>query len=273
MDKRPVNFSQKGFSRNFLSFMKMLEKNDLCCLDFLTQVTTENTASVTFSGLGTPSNPLRAIASGGSGSPAGTNNDIQFNEGGAFAADSGNFTYDPTFKAFATPNLSQDPDVLSYIDTSGNSFNISGGGISFTTSTSKIITFADTGFSVTTDNDTFNTGGGSGLLNYSTATDNLSIGGNTFNYSSQTDVLLVENGFQYSGAASGIFTITGAGKVGINLNPATAQLEISASDGTAGTAPIKLNSGALLSSTVNGVFEFDGTHLYFTIGAIRHTII
>lgn len=56
------NFSQKGFTSNFLGFMKDLERNKLCCLDFLTQVYTTDSDTVTFTGLGTKSSPLIATA-------------------------------------------------------------------------------------------------------------------------------------------------------------------------------------------------------------------
>jgi hypothetical protein len=66
------NFSQKGFTANFLSFMKDLERNKLCCLDFLTQVYTTDSDTVTFTGLGTKSSPLIATASGFGAQPANT---------------------------------------------------------------------------------------------------------------------------------------------------------------------------------------------------------
>jgi len=61
----PKNFSQKGFTKNFLDLMKQEEKNKECCLDFLTQIYTENSTTVVFSGLGTLRSPLSAVAVGG----------------------------------------------------------------------------------------------------------------------------------------------------------------------------------------------------------------
>ena len=61
--------------------------------------------------------------------------------------------------------------------------------------------------------------------------------------------------------------------VGIGVDTPTARLHLPAGTATAGTAPIKLTSGTLLSSAEDGVFEYDGTHLYFTIGSTRNTII
>ena len=40
----------------------------------------------------------------------------------------------------------------------------------------------------------------------------------------------------------------------------------------AGTAPLKLPSGPLNTTPESGAFEFDGTHLYFTIGSTRYQL-
>ena len=53
----------------------------------------------------------------------------------------------------------------------------------------------------------------------------------------------------------------------------TAQVHIGAGTSGAGTAPIKLTPGPLLSTPEDGALEYDGTNLYFTIGATRHTIV
>jgi membrane protease subunit (stomatin/prohibitin family) len=52
----------------------------------------------------------------------------------------------------------------------------------------------------------------------------------------------------------------------------TARLHIAAGSATAGTAPIKLTAGTVNTSPEDGAFEYDGTNLYFTIGATRRTI-
>ena len=36
--------------------------------------------------------------------------------------------------------------------------------------------------------------------------------------------------------------------------------------------PIKLTSGTLMSTAENGAFEYDGTHLYFTVGTTRYQL-
>ncbi len=66
------------------------------------------------------------------------------------------------------------------------------------------------------------------------------------------------------------------GNVAINFNSstlATAALHIAAGKAAAGGAPFKLTSGVSLTNPEDGAFEYDGTHLYFSIGTVRHTII
>ena len=50
------------------------------------------------------------------------------------------------------------------------------------------------------------------------------------------------------------------------------QLLLAAGQTGAGTAPLKLQSGSLNSTAENGALEYDGTHLYFTIGSTRYQL-
>lgn len=68
------------------------------------------------------------------------------------------------------------------------------------------------------------------------------------------------------------FTV-GKEKVGIGVAAPYAYLHLAASSTDAGTAPLKFSSGTLLATPENGAFEYDGTHLYFTCGGTRHTIV
>ena len=68
------------------------------------------------------------------------------------------------------------------------------------------------------------------------------------------------------------FTV-GKEKVGIGVASPNAYLHLPASSSDGGTAPLKFTAGTLMNSPENGAFEFDGTHLYFTIGNNRNTII
>lgn len=61
----PKNFSQKGFTKNFLDLMKQEEINKECCLNFLIKIYTKNSTTVSFTGSGTEADPLSATAAGG----------------------------------------------------------------------------------------------------------------------------------------------------------------------------------------------------------------
>jgi hypothetical protein len=63
------------------------------------------------------------------------------------------------------------------------------------------------------------------------------------------------------------------GKAGFGLTGPTAYIHTAAGTAAANTAPIKLTAGTNLGTPEDGVFEYDGTHLYFTIGATRNTLI
>jgi hypothetical protein len=61
---------------------------------------------------------------------------------------------------------------------------------------------------------------------------------------------------------------------GASLSSASARLHVVTSQTTAaGTAPLKLTSGASLMTTAEaGAFEFNGTNLFFTPATVRHTV-
>lgn len=59
------------------------------------------------------------------------------------------------------------------------------------------------------------------------------------------------------------------GKVGIGQTSPTALLHLKAGTATAGTSPIKLTSGTLLTTPETGSIEYNGTHFYATIGSTR----
>lgn len=69
------------------------------------------------------------------------------------------------------------------------------------------------------------------------------------------------------------FTVGGE-KVGIGTLTPSARLHLASQTTASNTAPIKLTpSTNLMSYVEDGAFEYDGTHLYFTIGNERKTII
>lgn len=56
---------------------------------------------------------------------------------------------------------------------------------------------------------------------------------------------------------------------GTTATDPTATVHIVAGSTAAGSAPIKLVSGTLMTTPENGAIEYDGTHLYITIGGVR----
>jgi hypothetical protein len=64
------------------------------------------------------------------------------------------------------------------------------------------------------------------------------------------------------------------GKVGVRgVTAPAAWVHIGAGAAAAGSSPLKLTAGPLLTIPETGALEYDGTHLYFTIGLIRNIIV
>ncbi len=62
------------------------------------------------------------------------------------------------------------------------------------------------------------------------------------------------------------------GNVGIGVTAPTAALHLKAGTATANTAPLKLTSGANMTTPEAGAVEFDGTNYYATSGTTRYTL-
>lgn len=62
-------------------------------------------------------------------------------------------------------------------------------------------------------------------------------------------------------------------KVGIYVPSPTAYLHLPAGRKIANSAPLKFSSGFILNTPEDGALEYDGSHLYFTIGSERHTLV
>jgi hypothetical protein len=105
-----------------------------------------------------------------------------------------------------------------------------------------------------------------------------------FRYGSYGDSIITNNSPVTSGLYGNIhlvtkgaiqMTIGGAGQAGKNgiglINP-TARLHLTAGTASAGTAPLKFTAGVNLTTPENGVIEYDGTHVYCTIGATRYQL-
>lgn len=86
-------------------------------------------------------------------------------------------------------------------------------------------------------------------------------------YSHATDSMAIAT------AASNRLTVSSAGRVAIGTHTPTAWLHLPAGLATANSAPIKLTAGTLLSTPEDGALEYDGTHVYFTVGSTRTQIL
>jgi hypothetical protein len=78
------------------------------------------------------------------------------------------------------------------------------------------------------------------------------------------------------GLGNNLWTMTPSAQAGFGGQTApTAFIHAAASPGGAnpGMGPLKLTAGPLLTVPEDGLFEYDGTHLYFTIGVVRNTLI
>ncbi len=62
------------------------------------------------------------------------------------------------------------------------------------------------------------------------------------------------------------------GNLGIGLTTPTARLHLPAGTATASTAPLKLTSGTNLTTVEDGAIEYDGTHIYASIGTTRYQL-
>src|SRR5580692_1070493 len=83
-DQLTAGFSGKGYQKNLNDLMAMLEKFKRCCDSWITQVFTQNSPSITFSGLGTQASPLTAVVS----ISAASGNTIALNPDGLFSSTS-----------------------------------------------------------------------------------------------------------------------------------------------------------------------------------------
>ncbi len=79
--------------------------------------------------------------------------------------------------------------------------------------------------------------------------------------------------FVFAGTASAVESVRIDGyntSVG-GLTASTARLHIAAGGTASGTGALKLTAGATVSVVEDGLFEYDGTNLFFTIGGVRKT--
>ncbi len=77
----------------------------------------------------------------------------------------------------------------------------------------------------------------------------------------------------FTGGGTHVAMLLEAGNSGFGMTTMpTARIHVAAGTATAGTAPIKINSGTNLTTPEDGAMEYNGTHLYFTIGSTRYQL-
>lgn len=69
------------------------------------------------------------------------------------------------------------------------------------------------------------------------------------------------------------FDVLNTGQVAIGGIMPTALLHLRSSSGAINDVPLKLTAGTKVSTPEDGSLEYDGTHLYFTIGSTRNILI
>jgi hypothetical protein len=124
------------------------------------------------------------------------------------------------------------------------------------------------------------TGGSNNVLvgyqagdNLTTGTGNVLLGYNIdVPTATSTNTLTISNMIFGTGLSGTSTTIPTTGKIGIGLSSPTAILHLKAGTATANTAPLKFNSGVNLTSPEDGAMEYDGTHVYFTVGSTRYQL-
>lgn len=174
------------------------------------------------------------------------------NFGGAFSLNIG------TFVGGAVTILTNDAVALT-VNPSGN--------VMIGTQTTNGSKLQVSGAISTTDTVTSSIGG-------SAATPVFSIGGDRGMWSNSSDVLNFTAGHGNSTLTLSDNNGFGCARIGGAPTFPSAILDIqTVSDGSVGTAPIKIPIGTLLATPEDGAFEYDGTHFYFTIGVTRHTIV
>lgn len=186
------------------------------------------------------------IFAGSGGATSGNGGDISFNGGDVQGTgDGGNIN-------FTTPNVSGGAGSFNF--QTGNS-NVNGGGGNFTVFVGK--------------GSNGSPGGTISLVAIGNRDDSPSSGiyiavSDAFGTNQDGGLILLDPGHP-TGTGATAFTWIKSGKVSLgSIVPPTAHLHISASDGSAKSAPIKIAPGSLMSSPEDGAIETDGTNIYWT---------
>lgn len=110
------------------------------------------------------------------------------------------------------------------------------------------------------------------LNSVTTGSNNVGIGRDVDVPSATSDGQLSLQNALYGTGNTGTSTIPSTGNLGAYVQAPTARFHLPAGSATAGTAPLKMTSGTVLGTPEDGAIEFDGTHLYVTIGGVRKTV-
>lgn len=202
------------------------------------------------------------------GASFGTDNQIPFtNAGGTDFDYSANFTFDGT--NFGVDNSSvvfnesgADVDFRIEGDTNVNLFNLDA-------SANKV----GIGMSPTSATYTLQTAGNIGLY----ATDGTTLLGGLINNSgymalSSTGLVAVFSSDRVWINGGANVSISSKVYMGTLGGTPTAVVHLKAGTASAGTAPLKFTSGTNLTTEEDGAMEYNGSHLYFTIGSTRYQL-
>lgn len=297
------NFSQKGFTKNFLKLMKQEETNQECCLDFLTQIYTENSSTVVFTGLGTARSPLIAVASfvapsgitgandgltlsgsivklgqtvGQAGNPAALTENRQIPMGGhSLAFNNGGSATTLDMLGFANSFRLLSSTYFT-IGSNTNFLTIQGNALGSTTNDYPVLQMISgvqglsTTFCSVIEGFNFSSGTVSEPLLITTSPDSNGSG-------KAGDIIISPGRIQQTNFSTQvaikynvILQPSDGGGVGVGVLSPLAFLHVQG--GTASTPPVLLNNGTLTTVPVNGALETDFVNLYFTVGGVRKTV-
>lgn len=220
-----------------------------------------------------------AATPSGGGSSSGIAGAVQISGGsGAFSSDATNFFFNPTSKQLQLNGgtgygilIAGQNGGLSVVPASSvtGAYAVFNGSADATGNVNAAL--INTNTSSGTSNARFSivtgAGGGDPFLRLSTAEAGYVIGVDN----SASDKLFIGLGTDPSTMSTTAITVDGAHVGALQTSP-TAKMHIGAGTATAGTAPLKIDTGTALTTPEDGAIEYHGSHLYFTIGSTRYQL-
>lgn len=231
-------------------------------------------------------------AAGGSGSPGGSNTQVQYNNSGSFGGITGATTDGTTltltsgrattdFSPTSSDGATLGTTSLQFSDlflASGAVVNFSNGGYTITHSSAQLLFASGTG--TLTDlriespdagdfiefrvaNDASHIIDNNGTIDWRRSNTRFAIWSPTlFEFNSQA--ANVDFKIESDNQTNMFYLDASADGIGIKTNAPTALMHFAAGTATAGTAPLKLTAGTNLTAEEAGAIEFDGTDLFYT---------